>query len=276
MLFAMNMKPEILLGLALLSALAVPFESAAGADQPQEFSHGHVRNITKKLSPLGRLDGSYKMHVAIGLPLRNREQLTNLLENIYNPSSPNFRHFLTANEFAASFGPSAEDYQSVIDFAKAHHLKLTRTHTNRTLVDVSGSVADIENAFHVHLQRFKHPKENRNFFAPDAEPSLYLNTPVLAISGLDNYVKPTPKLRNRLSMVSRPNIQPDGVEALAGPPTPAPTKGLTFAMLTFPTFRRKVRGSRSGSLNFSAIPKPTSKLTRTNPAFLPTSTCNLF
>ena len=130
--------------------------------QPQVLI-GHVPRITKGLSPRGRLDASYRMKVAIGLPLRNREQLTTLLEDIYNPSSPNFRHFLKAEEFAASFGPSAEDYQSVMDFAKAHHLTVTQTHSNRTLVDVSGSVADIEKAFNIHMQRFKHPKENRRF-----------------------------------------------------------------------------------------------------------------
>jgi subtilase family serine protease len=176
--------------------------------QPQVLS-GHVPRITKGLSPLGRLDASYHMEVAIGLPLRNREQLTNLLEDIYNPSSPNFRHFLKADEFAASFGPSTENYQSVIDFAKAYHLTVTHTHSNRTLVDVSGSVADIEKAFHIHMQTFKHPKENRNFFAPDVEPSLDLKTPVLAISGLDNYVKPRPRIHVS-GTFSRPSVRPWG------------------------------------------------------------------
>ena len=69
---------------------------------------------------------------------------------------------------------------------------LTRT---RTLVDVSGSVDDIEKAFHVTMSIYPHPKEARTFFAPDVEPSLDLDTPVLAISGLDNYVKPHPQVR---------------------------------------------------------------------------------
>lgn len=197
----MNMKSEFFFGLALLLTLSV---SAPAAPQ---VAHGHVPKITKKLSPLGRLNGNQRLQVAIGLPLRNREQLTNLLEDVYNPASPNFRHFLTADEFAASFGPSADDYQSVIDFAKAHHLKIDHTHRNRTLVDVSGSVGDIEKAFHVHMQRFKHPKENREFFAPDADPSVDLNTPVLAISGLDNYVKPTPQLQK---LGAQPLIRPWG------------------------------------------------------------------
>ena len=197
-----------LIATALLSAPAVSTALASVTVQPQVLS-GHVPKITKRLSPRGRLDPSYDLKVAIGLPLRNRGQLTNLLEDIYNPSSPHFRHFLKADEFAASFGPSPEDYQSVIDFAKAHHLMVTQTHSNRTLVDVSGSVADIEKAFNIQMQRFKHPKENRDFFAPDVEPSLDLKTPVLAISGLDNYVTPRPQLHVS-GIFSRLSVRPMG------------------------------------------------------------------
>jgi hypothetical protein len=202
--FARNFTLQTLIAAALLSVPANSF-AAPATGEPQVLK-GHVPKITKKLSPLGRLNGNDHMDVAIGLPLRNREQLTNLLTDIYNPSSPNFRHFLTADQFTASFGPSAEDYQSVIDFAKAHHLNVTLRHPNRTLVHVTGSVADIENAFHVHMQTFQHPKENRIFFAPDAEPSLDLKTPVLAISGLDNYVKPRPLIHPSVS----PGIRPLG------------------------------------------------------------------
>lgn len=203
--FARKVKTLTLISTALLSASAVSIAAPSVVAQPQTV-HGHVPKITKKLSPLGRLDPSYRMEVAIGLPLRNREQLTNLLHDIYNPASPNFRHFLKPDEFAASFAPSAEDYQSVIDFAKAHHLQVVHTHSNRTMVHVTGSVKDIEDTFHVHMQRFKHPKEDRNFFAPDAEPSVDLKTPLLAISGLDNYVRPRPHIRP----ATLPKIRPMG------------------------------------------------------------------
>jgi subtilase family serine protease len=96
----------------------------------------------------------------------------------------------------------------VIDFAKSNGLTVKRTHPNRTLLDVTGSVADIEKAFHVHMFVYKHPAEARTFFAPDVEPSLDLDTPVLAISGLDNYVKPRPRIHP-------PSVSPN-VQLLGG------------------------------------------------------------
>jgi len=82
----------------------------------------------------------------------------------------------------------------VISFAQASGLQVTQTHSNRVLVDVSGNVADIEKAFHVALRTYQHPAEARTFFAPDAEPTVAGDLPVLHVSGLDNYVIPRPAL----------------------------------------------------------------------------------
>ena len=151
-----KVKTQIFIAAALLWASLALSALASGTVPPPVLS-GHVPKITRKLPALGRLDANRHLEVTIGLPLRNCEQLTNLLEDIYNPASPNFRHFLKPDEFAAAFAPSVEDHQAVMDFAKAHHLTVTHTHPNRTLVQVSGLVKDIENAFHVHIQTFKHP-----------------------------------------------------------------------------------------------------------------------
>ena len=67
------------------------------------------------------------MKLAIGLPLRNQAALTDLLQQIYDPASPNYQHYLTPEEFTAQFGPTEQDYQKVIDFAQANGLAVTRT-----------------------------------------------------------------------------------------------------------------------------------------------------
>jgi subtilase family serine protease len=192
---------------ALLAACCLGFSLPAQA--AQQVLKGHVPPVAKRLASIAPLDGNTRLDLAIGLPLRNREQLTNLLQQLYQPSHPNFRHYLTADQFAASFGPSQEDYQAVMDFAKSHGLTVKKTHPNRTLLDVSGSVADIEKAFHIKMRVYQHPVEARTFFAPDMEPTLDLVTPVLAISGLDNYVRPRPP-KHRTSPLVQPAIRPLG------------------------------------------------------------------
>jgi uncharacterized repeat protein (TIGR03803 family) len=144
------------------------------------------------LRPLGRLPATNRLNLAIGLPLRNTNALDKLLQDIYDPASPRFRRYLTPEQFTEQFGPAQQDYDAVRQFAKSQGLDITVTHPNRVLLDVAGQVADIEKAFRVTLHRYKHPREARQFFAPEVEPSVEAGLAVLDISGLNNYARPRP------------------------------------------------------------------------------------
>ncbi|HTV62022.1 MAG TPA: protease pro-enzyme activation domain-containing protein, partial [Verrucomicrobiae bacterium] len=133
-----------------------------------------------------------RLRLAIGLPLRNHRELNQLLRQIYNPASTNYHHYLTPQEFAEEFGPTPQDYAAVLNFARTNGFTVTATYPNRTLMDVNGSVATVEKAFHVKLQVYQHPTGDRNFFSPDTEPSVDLNVPILHISGLNNFNLPRP------------------------------------------------------------------------------------
>ena len=171
--------------------------------------HGHLPVAVTQLTPVGSLPADQRLNLAIGLPLRNPEALTNLLHDLYDPASPSYRRFLTPEQFARSFGPSEADYQAVIAFAAAHGLEVTATHPNRAVLSVRGGVADIERALHLKLRRYQHPTEGRTFYSADAEPSLDLAVPVLHISGLSDYSLPHPMMIKKplnLSAKLRPNI----------------------------------------------------------------------
>jgi hypothetical protein len=172
--------------------------------------HGHIPEAVSHLQPMGRFPGTNRLNLAIGLPLRNEEALDNLLQQIYDPASPNYRQYLTPEKFTEMFGPTEQDYQAVIDFAKTNGLTVTGMSANRVLLDVSGSVADIEKAFQVTMRTYRHPKENRMFYAPDAEPSVDVTVPILHVSGLDNFELPHPKLK------IEPAAQPAGMTPNAG------------------------------------------------------------
>jgi subtilase family serine protease len=163
---------------------------------PRKELPGHVPPQAATAQRLGAPPSAQELDLALGLPLRNREMLTHWLEQLYNPLSAQYRHFLTANEFASNFGPTEEDYAAVRRFAQAHGFSVTRTHPNRTLLDVTASVRDIEQAFHVRMALYQHPTENRSFYAPDREPSVEPEVPLLSISGLDNAVLPRPASLN--------------------------------------------------------------------------------
>jgi uncharacterized repeat protein (TIGR01451 family) len=158
------------------------------------FLHGNVPAVVAGLQPIRKLDDTNQLKLAIGLPLHNKEALTNLLQRLYDPASPDYHQYLTPAQFTEKFGPTAQDYQTVINFAKASGLAVAATHDSRILLDVQGKVSDIEKAFHVTLRTYQHPTEPRQFYAPDVEPSVDASLPIQDIAGLSDYAKLRPAL----------------------------------------------------------------------------------
>jgi hypothetical protein len=176
-------------GLALFTAFTLPAQTAPG--QPLR---GHVPAAVARfhLPPTGRPAATKRLNLAIGLPLRNPQALDDLLREIYDPASPHFHQYLTPEQFTERFGPNEPDYQALAAYLQAKGLVVTATHPNRMVLDVQGPVADIERVFHVTLRNYAHPKESRDFYAPESEPALDLSVAVLQVAGLDNYSLPHP------------------------------------------------------------------------------------
>jgi subtilase family serine protease len=179
------------------AAVLLLFTIPGQAQQRLQVLHNHVRPAVAsgQAAPVGLLPPSQRLNLAIMLPIRNQPGLTGFLDRLYDPSSPDYRQFLSVAQFTEKFGPTVQDYQAVVDFAKANGFTVTNTPSNRLLVDVNGTVAQIQKAFHVVMTIYQHPTENRTFYSPDREPSLDLSVPVSHIAGLNDFSIPRPKLK---------------------------------------------------------------------------------
>ena len=69
-------------------------------------------------TPLGDLPADGRLRLAIALPSHNQSVLDATLEDLYNPASPNYRHWLTADEFGQQFGPTEQEVNQVVEFAQ--------------------------------------------------------------------------------------------------------------------------------------------------------------
>jgi subtilase family serine protease len=183
----------------LLTVVAIVSGAAIVSQAQQSLLTRHVRDaVLSKQAPLvGHLPATQSMRLVLVLPHRNQAGLDDFLKEVYDPSSASYRKFLTVEEFTARFGPSQEDYDSLIQFAKANGLTVVKTSRNRMNVDVTGPVASIEKALHVTMGLYQHPTESRTFFAPDREPTTDTGMQLWAIGGLDNYSTPKPMFTRR-------------------------------------------------------------------------------
>jgi hypothetical protein len=164
--------------------------NAQGTALTKKVLHGHVPAAVAGLKPLHRFAATNQMSLSIGLPLHNSVGLKNFLQQVYDPTSLQYRQYLTSDKFTEQYGPTKQDVDALSVFARANGFKVTHTHPNRMLLNVSGSVDQVEKAFGIKMQVYQHPTEPREFFAPDTEPSVNANLPILDISGLNNYELP--------------------------------------------------------------------------------------
>ena len=169
---------------------------ATQGQQPLQVLHNHVRPAVAngEAKKIGPMSADEVMHFSIELPLRNQSELNDLLKKISDPASPDYRQFLTPEQFDERFGPTAADFQAVIEFAQANGFTVRSQPKSRLLLPVTASVAQVENAFHVTMNYYRNPTENRTFFSLDREPSVALSVPLRHIAGLNNFSIPRPAL----------------------------------------------------------------------------------
>jgi subtilase family serine protease len=175
--------------------VAIALVSIVAKDsQAQYMSTHHVREAVRsgEAQPIGRLPAGQIMTLNIVLPLRDQTGLELFLADLYNPKSLSYRHYLTVPEFTERFGPSQADYDAVVHFAKANGLTVFGGSRDGMNVLIKAPVSAIESAFHVSMNTYQHPTENRIFYSADREPTTTLSFRLWHVSGLDNYSIPHP------------------------------------------------------------------------------------
>jgi subtilase family serine protease len=200
-------------GLLLVAIATIAMSLMSVASRAEGLLTYHVREATLngEARVVGHLPADQIMQLDIVLPLRDQAGLNAFLKDIYNPKSASYRHFLTVPEFTARFGPTQADYDAVVRFARANGLKVVGGTRDGMEVQVKGTVAAVQSAFHLSLNSYRLPSENRTFYAPDREPTTSLPFLLWHISGLDNYSIPHPMFVKKSDYAKAHGISPDAV-----------------------------------------------------------------
>ena len=173
----------------------------------------HVRPVVRggQAQLLNPLSARESLRLDIVLPIRDQAGLDQLLLEISDPAGPSYRQFLSVAEFTERFGPSEEDYEALTRYATSNGFQVVGGSRDGMDVQVEGTVANIERAFHVSMGVYQHPTEDRTFYAPDREPTVGLPFALWHISGLDNYSIPHPLLVKRSDYAKAHGIEPEAV-----------------------------------------------------------------
>lgn len=173
----------LVLSIAVMVAVSCAQLSASTAGG-KTVTHNTPSYVSSAKS-LGSEDPTKIIDVSIWLNPHNRSQLDALAQQLYDPTSPNYRHFLTRAQFATRFAPTAAEAKTVQNFFENHNLKVVKVANHNFFVRARGTVADVESAFQVKLNNYQVGSKvlranDRDPYVDGAAGSL-----VKSVSGLD-------------------------------------------------------------------------------------------
>ena len=136
---------------------------------------------------VGRAAGQARQRVVLVLALRNQAGLTALLAAQQVPGNPEYRRWLTPQEFTQRFGPTTGTVQLATSWARSADLAVDEVSTNNTLVTLSGTRAQLSKAFGVALRAVR--LAGTSYVTPDRTAVLpaALRAASAAVLGLTTY-----------------------------------------------------------------------------------------
>jgi hypothetical protein len=202
----------VVLALALLAgsgvALSTPASAATAVPAAVAGGPGPLPPGTRAI---GALPAASPLSVDVALRVPDPAALQAFDTAVTTPSSPQFRHFITPDQFAADFGPDPAAISATRAWLGAQGLTLGATDRDGLLIPVSGSAAALGAAFGVGFQRDLLPS-GRVVHEPTQRPDVpsTLASVVQGVVGLDNVALAT-------SQIKHPPPGPPGESPMAGP-----------------------------------------------------------
>lgn len=131
---------------AILAPMLAKADSEKFAPVANSFRHPEVLAQTSVAA-----QPSEPVHFAISLQPSDPVGLQMFVEDVSNPASPNFRHFLSPEQVGAMFGPSQSDISATISFLGAHGLSVSDVAKNGLVIVADGTAQQVSDAFRTNL-----------------------------------------------------------------------------------------------------------------------------
>ncbi len=134
---------------------------------------GNVHPLARPELDMGRVDQNKVLERVVMVLKRSPQQeaaLAAFNERQYDPSSPDFHHWLTAEEFGKLYGLSDGDIAAVSNWLQNHGMQINEVGKGRVYIQFTGTVGDVERAFHVEMHHYL--AEGKMHLANDRDPQI--------------------------------------------------------------------------------------------------------
>ncbi len=186
------------LGLPALAQQSAPTQQSprplitSAIDESQRITlRGNVHPLARPEFDLGTAQASLPMERMLLVLKRSPEQetaLRKMLDDQQDKASPNYRHWLTPEEFGQQFGPTDDDMQKITVWLQSHGFQVGTT-KGRTVLEFSGSASQVQEAFHTAIHKYLVNGEQHWANAGDPQVPAALAPAVAGVASLHNFLK---------------------------------------------------------------------------------------
>ncbi|MBV8571715.1 MAG: peptidase S53, partial [Acidobacteriaceae bacterium] len=151
---------------------------------------GNVRPEASSAKDQGPVADSLELeHMFLQLkrPPAQEAALSSFLEDLHDPLSPNFHHWITAQEFGERFGIAKSDLDAVTSWLHSHGFTVHGVYPNLA-IDFSGTAGQVRSAFHTQLHELVVNGERHFGNAADPQIPEALAPLVAGISSLHDFM----------------------------------------------------------------------------------------
>jgi hypothetical protein len=140
-------------------------QTAGGRAQPlitQAVNDGSLVGLAGNTRPEAKNPANDRGRVADAMPMPHlmlqlrrpaaqEQALATLIDQLHDPKSPNYHHWLTANQIGAQFGPAASDIATVTNWLTQHGFTVNTVYPNGMAIEFSGTAGQVRSAFHTEI-----------------------------------------------------------------------------------------------------------------------------
>jgi subtilase family serine protease/outer membrane protein assembly factor BamB len=130
------------------------FSSSSLAAQQLSTVPTNIPEILSKATLLGSVSPNTQLSLQFMLPLRSGATLQSFFNEVYNPSSPLYHHFLTPSQLYALYGPDQSEMTALRAYMQSNGVQVQINPANPSMAEVSGTVSQIENALRTQIDSF--------------------------------------------------------------------------------------------------------------------------
>jgi len=179
------------------------------AESPAVWLEGNRRPMFQPENDQGPVRDTLKLEniTLMFKPTEDQQaNLTALLEQQQERSSPLYHHWLTPEQFADNFGMSPSDVAQIVAWLQSQGFTVTQTARGRNWVSFSGTAAQVQAAFHTEIHYYS--VGGKTYFGIASEPAVpaVLGDVVLGFTSLDNYGPRPHSVFRRVEAGPKPNF----------------------------------------------------------------------